>query len=74
MNRIRSVDGYPTDNILLHTDDQNWPSRSIQVQPSLLRRRGGFELQHRLPFASGPFILKAARRSASAWRWRMART
>jgi hypothetical protein len=62
MNRIRSVDGYPTDNILFYTDDQNWPARLYDkfthgfFDDALVSNYNiGFL------FASGPFILKAGK-------------
>src|SRR5262245_22260366 len=62
MNRIRSVDGYPTDGILFYTDDQNWPSRLYDrfshnhFDDALVSNYNiGFL------FASGPFFLKAGK-------------
>jgi hypothetical protein len=66
MNRIRSVQGLPTDGILFYTDDQNWPSRLYEKfsdpnpanrfdDPVVTNYNIGFL------FASGPFFLKAGK-------------
>ena len=66
MNRIRSVQGFPTDGILFYTDDQNWPSRLYQkfsAPDSATRYDQALVSNYNIGFlfASGPFFLKAGK-------------